>query len=229
MDIVSADWLIAQHGTVGHLVKILQSDHLTQHVQILLLKALCFVSEGIQELEETDGLDTVIEIVMKDSVDEDEQREAVGVIAQLTSPWIEGNIGKEKIRNHLVGIIHSLKGTLVFYNQTYLQINYYRTLQEKSLPRNVSSQLCLKCQSDNNLPFLIGRIILLRHQTLSSVTSSMLLLLYLHPGKAGHHHHRHQHPNGSSKIDSVFDHHIGSEKWETVNQLQFQCSGLNYQ
>ena len=229
--------LLVQHGTVGQLVKILQSDRLAQHVRILLLKALgsiCFVSEGIQELQETGGLDAVIDIVMEDSIDEEEQREAVGVIAQLTSPWIEGNICKEKIRNHLLGIIYSLKGKRVFFNQTYLKINYFRTLREDSLPRNISSKLRLYCPSHHNLPFFSARSIFLLHHPLSSGTSSMLLLLHLHPGPAGHHHHQHgkathcKDPNGSSKSDSVSDQHLGSEKQETVNQLQFRYSEQNF-
>ena len=227
-----------RHGTVKRMVEILQADHSENNVRILALKllgSLCIVSEGIQELAETDGLDTIIEIVMKDSVDEEEQREAVGVIAQLTSPWIEGNICKEKIGNNLVGIIHSLKGTPVFSNQVSLQISFFRTLHEDSLPRNLSSQLRLYCPSDHTLPFFIASSILLLHHPLSSGTSSMLLLLYLHPGPAGHHHHQHgkaahcKDPNGSNKSDSVSDQHLGSEKQETVNKLQFKCSGQNCQ
>jgi hypothetical protein len=61
----------------------------------------------------TNGLEVIVEILESSIAEEDEQREAVGVIAQLTSPWVEANLCKDKIGKHLVGIIHSLKGKVV--------------------------------------------------------------------------------------------------------------------
>ena len=61
----------------------------------------------------TNGLEVIVEILESSLAEEDEKREAVGVIAQLTSPWIEANLCKAKIGKHLVGIIHSLKGMSV--------------------------------------------------------------------------------------------------------------------
>ena len=41
---------------------------------------------------------------------EEERREAAGVLAQVLSPWIEGNSSSEEIDNSLADIVISLKG-----------------------------------------------------------------------------------------------------------------------
>ena len=104
------------------MVKILQDDRVGSLIRIAVLKALgsiCYVREGIRELAETKGLEAIVKILGNVMVEEEEHREAVGVIAQLTSPWIEANLCKEKIGKHLVGIIHSLKGMLVNTQQIF--------------------------------------------------------------------------------------------------------------
>ena len=105
--------LLVRHGAVSVLVQILQADHVGQDVRIYAMKGLgsiCYVSEGIKKLAETNGLDVIVDILENESLKEEERREAAGVIAQVTSPWIEGNLCKEKIGRHLERIIHSLKG-----------------------------------------------------------------------------------------------------------------------
>ena len=50
---------------------------------------------------------------------EEERREAAGVLAQVLSPWIEGNSSTEDIDSSLADIVISLKGELhsVYYSQ----------------------------------------------------------------------------------------------------------------
>lgn len=45
---------------------------------------------------------------------EEERREAAGVLAQVLSPWIEGNSSTEDIDSSLADIVISLKGELHF-------------------------------------------------------------------------------------------------------------------
>ena len=45
---------------------------------------------------------------------EEERREAAGVLAQVLSPWIEGNTSHADIDNNLPDIVISLKGRIAF-------------------------------------------------------------------------------------------------------------------
>lgn len=57
---------------------------------------------------------------------EEERREAAGVLAQVLSPWIEGNSSSEEIDNSLADIVISLKGETCSQRHFYLcMLCYY--------------------------------------------------------------------------------------------------------
>ena len=51
---------------------------------------------------------------------EEERREAAGVLAQVLSPWIEGNSSSEEIDDSLADIVISLKGETCSQRHFYL-------------------------------------------------------------------------------------------------------------
>ena len=53
------------------------------------LGCLCCVGEGVAALLEVDGIAIVLETLAEERRGEAERREAAGVVAQLTSPWVE--------------------------------------------------------------------------------------------------------------------------------------------
>ena len=55
------------------------------------LATLCSVLEAIRQLEEVRGVEVIARLLSDLSIDESERAEAAGVLAQVTSPWIEDN------------------------------------------------------------------------------------------------------------------------------------------
>lgn len=53
---------------------------------------------------------------------EEERREAAGVLAQVLSPWIEGNTSHGDIDNNLPDIVISLKGRLVTFAACFVTL-----------------------------------------------------------------------------------------------------------
>ena len=111
--------ILVKKGAIIKMVKIIQEEKVSSRVRIRILKAigsLCCISQAIRELAETGGLEDVIAIVTNDAddVEEEEIREAIGVIAQVTSPWVVENTSRDKIGPYVQPIIHSLKGKSVF-------------------------------------------------------------------------------------------------------------------
>ena len=105
--------LMVKQGVVTTLLKVLKSEDTAQKNRILTLRALgcvCCVVEGIRELVLMNGLDLIVENLENLDKSEDEKREVVGVLAQVTSPWIEGNMCVEGIKRHTGSILHSIKG-----------------------------------------------------------------------------------------------------------------------
>ena len=105
--------LMVKQGVVATLLRVLKTEDISQQNRILILRALgcvCCVAEGIRELVVIDGLDVIVDNLENIDKDEDEKREVVGVLAQVTSPWIEGNMCVEAIKRHTGSILHSIKG-----------------------------------------------------------------------------------------------------------------------
>lgn len=72
---------------------------------------MCCVLEGIMELEEAGGID-ILSDTLKDAegASEEERSEAAGLLAQVTSPWIENNSSVESLSRHLSQLVESLTG-----------------------------------------------------------------------------------------------------------------------
>ena len=67
---------------------------------------------------------------------EEERREAAGVLAQVLSPWIEGNSSTEDIDSSLADIVISLKGELhsVYYSLGIMFAALWATVAAAFLP-----------------------------------------------------------------------------------------------
>lgn len=102
--------LIAKHGGVRSLLTICV-DPKRRGVRVNAFRALgtvCCVLEGIMELEDAGGIEILSDILKDDKASEDEKSEAAGLLAQVTSPWIENNNTIEGLARHLNDLVQSL-------------------------------------------------------------------------------------------------------------------------
>ena len=85
--------LMTKHGAVSLLVHLLStSEQRTVRAATLrALATLCSVLEAIRQLEEVRGVEVIAKLLSDLAVTESERAEAAGVLAQVTSPWIEDN------------------------------------------------------------------------------------------------------------------------------------------
>lgn len=84
-------------------------------IRISALRALgsiCCVIEGIQGLSALGGGELVVGVLRDRSRTEAERREAAGVLAQVTSPWIQENTGLPAIQANTQPIILAIKDLL---------------------------------------------------------------------------------------------------------------------
>ncbi len=106
--------LLVGQGALPALLALCQ-DSRPAGVRIAALRALgsiCCVLEGIQGFLALGGQERVVDILADRRRSEGERREAAGLLAQLTSPWIEGNVGFPGIELFLQEVVFSLKGNL---------------------------------------------------------------------------------------------------------------------
>jgi hypothetical protein len=109
--------LLVSQGALPALLALCQ-DSRPPAVRIAALRALgsiCCVLEGIQGFLGLGGQERVVDILADRRRSEGERREAAGLLAQLTSPWIEGNTGFPGIELFLQEVIFSLKGNSYFF------------------------------------------------------------------------------------------------------------------
>jgi len=102
--------LIAKHGGVRSLLTICV-DPKRRNVRVNAFRALgtvCCVLEGIMELEDTGGIEILSDTLKDDQASEEEKSEAAGLLAQVTSPWIENNNTIEGLSRHLNDLVQSL-------------------------------------------------------------------------------------------------------------------------
>lgn len=102
--------LIAKHGGVRSLLTIAVDDRL-RNVRVNAFRALgtvCCVLEGIMELEDAGGIQILSDTLRDDNATEEEKSEAAGLLAQVTSPWIENNSSIEGLSRHLSQLVDSL-------------------------------------------------------------------------------------------------------------------------
>ena len=129
--------LMVKQGVVRSLLRLLKDQETGVHNKILTLRALgcvCCVVEGIRELVVMDGLDIIVDTLENDNNKEDERREAVGVLAQVTNPWIEGNTCVEGMKRQIWTILHSVKGQLTPHHNSYYQNIVIQTCLERVTP-----------------------------------------------------------------------------------------------
>ena len=73
------------------------------------LGCLCCVGEGVAALLEVDGIAIVLETLAEERRGEPERREAAGVVAQLTSPWVEAPACVEALKASLPCLLAALR------------------------------------------------------------------------------------------------------------------------
>ncbi|CAL4058863.1 unnamed protein product [Meganyctiphanes norvegica] len=102
--------LIARLGGVKALLGLCLELRL-RDVRVAALRALatvCCVVDGIQELEKGGGVEVVAEILCDEGCPEEERSEAAGVLAQITSPWVENNHRLQALHTHMKKIVKAL-------------------------------------------------------------------------------------------------------------------------
>ena len=62
------------------------------------------------ELEEAGGIEILSDTLRDDDSSEEEKSEAAGLLAQITSPWIENNSSIGGLGRHLSHLVESLTG-----------------------------------------------------------------------------------------------------------------------
>lgn len=108
--------LIAKHGGVRSLLTICV-DPKKHNVRVNAFRALgtvCCVLEGIMELEDAGGVEILSDTLKDDRASEEEKSEAAGLLAQVTSPWIENNNTIEGLSRHLNDLVQSLTSKLLY-------------------------------------------------------------------------------------------------------------------
>ncbi|ROT70504.1 Inscuteable-like protein [Penaeus vannamei] len=104
--------LIARLGGVRALLSLCLEPRLRQ-VRVASLRALatvCCVVEGIVELEKAGGVEVVAEVLCDEASPEEERSEAAGVLAQVTSPWVEDNHRLAGLHDNMDAIVAALTG-----------------------------------------------------------------------------------------------------------------------
>ncbi|KAK7079473.1 hypothetical protein SK128_017152 [Halocaridina rubra] len=104
--------LIARLGGVRALLGLCLEPRLRQ-VRVASLRALatvCCVVEGIIELDKAGGIEVVSEVLCDLECTEEERSEAAGVLAQVTSPWVENNHHFTALHTHIRAIVTALTG-----------------------------------------------------------------------------------------------------------------------
>ncbi|XP_068240738.1 protein inscuteable homolog isoform X2 [Palaemon carinicauda] len=104
--------LIAVLGGVRALLGLCLEPRL-RCVRVDALRALatvCCMVEGIIELDRAGGIEVVAEILCDPTCPEEERSEAAGVLAQVTSPWVENNHKIITLYEHIDAIIVALTG-----------------------------------------------------------------------------------------------------------------------
>jgi hypothetical protein len=112
--------LVARHGGVRLLVAALSSPRCTAPVRGPALRALgtvCCVLEAIRQLEEVQGVEVIARILGDRAIREGDRAEAAGVLAQVTSPWIEENDYILGVTENAFYLVQSLTGEWLGYTR----------------------------------------------------------------------------------------------------------------
>ena len=104
--------MLANHGAVHALLAICQDSPMAK-VRVAALRGMgtvCCVLEGIREFEALGGVDLVVKLLKDRELVEEERSEAAGVLAQVTSPWIENNVNMLTVPANMGDIVAALTG-----------------------------------------------------------------------------------------------------------------------
>ena len=66
------------------------------------------------ELEDAGGIEILSDTLKDENATEEEKSEAAGLLAQVTSPWIENNNTIEGLSRHLNDLVQSLTSKLLY-------------------------------------------------------------------------------------------------------------------
>ena len=104
--------LVCRHGGVRLLVSLLTSPRWlgARGATLRALGTVCCVLEAIRQLEEVQGVEVIAGILGDLGSGEVERAEAAGVLAQVTSPWIEENDYILGITENAFFLVQSLTG-----------------------------------------------------------------------------------------------------------------------
>ncbi|XP_037088065.1 protein inscuteable homolog [Pollicipes pollicipes] len=103
--------VLCAHGAVSRLVALVSGRRRQLRPQALrALATVCCVSQGIKAFEKADGLRLVTGILADPRSTEEERSECAGVIAQVTSPWVDSIHHVRGISDHVEDIIRELTG-----------------------------------------------------------------------------------------------------------------------
>ncbi|CAM1294969.1 INSC (predicted) [Pycnogonum litorale] len=102
--------IIAEAGGIrGLLTVILEKRYrFLRASAIRALATICCIPQSIRELENEGGIECITDILCDKSTNEQEKSEAAGVIAQITSPWIEYNKKIQGLAENAEDLVRSL-------------------------------------------------------------------------------------------------------------------------
>jgi hypothetical protein len=210
--------LFSREGGVAALMDLLASANsggggTWQHKEAILraLSTVCCVLESVKEFEKRDGL-RLIAGALRTSGDKDAEasrREAAGVLAQVTSPWLEAGPGLERagLDEHAYDIVSSLTelcratassetfllATAALANLTHLSpLVITAVAQLESLPpilAHLSRRVCPSIYILDQVATLLANLAACNHsrdallQQADTVVPALLLLLAADPEK----------------------------------------------
>lgn len=101
--------IFASEGGMGVLLDLLCSPRALEHRGLVLraLGTLCCVKEGILQFQQRGGMERIAE-VLRDDTEERIRMEAAGVLAQVTSPWIDNCLDPCLVDQHGYDLVSSL-------------------------------------------------------------------------------------------------------------------------
>ena len=104
--------LVTKYGGVHLLVQLLINNKFYSVKAVILrsLATVCCVLEAIRQLEEVKGVEVISKILGERDASEVEKAEAAGVLAQVTSPWIEDNDYVLGVTENAFYLVKSLTG-----------------------------------------------------------------------------------------------------------------------
>ncbi|CAB4064875.1 unnamed protein product [Lepeophtheirus salmonis] len=149
--------LIAKHGGVRSLLVICTSKILDLKMSRVnafrALGTVCCVLEGIMELEEAGGIQILSSALNNSESTEDEKSEAAGLLAQVTSPFIENNSSIDGLRTHLDHLVKSLTdlSSVTKSDETFLlasaalaNLTFMEPIVVNAMKLHLTSQVLLK-------------------------------------------------------------------------------------